>query len=151
MSKFSGSEPSPADSPVCTKHPRQSPLCIRTTPQQCGHSACSCWGIPSESVMLLKSIVHHPPAGCWSLSALGSFVMARRSVPQTQFAGDDRLVSIGPASLAKAWRRRSLHVRSSVTPCTSTSTETEERSSKKRMRKKKTGFHADVPVRIWLR
>jgi hypothetical protein len=60
VSKFSGSEPSPADSPVCTKHPRQSPLCVRTTPQQCGHSSWSCEVAERESVKLLRSIFYHP-------------------------------------------------------------------------------------------
>jgi hypothetical protein len=60
VSRFSGSEPSPCDSPVCTKHPRQSPLCIRTTPQQCGHSSSSCGVAERESLKLLRSIFHHP-------------------------------------------------------------------------------------------
>src|SRR5204863_3752022 len=60
VSKFSCSEPSPSDSPVCTKHPRQSPLCIRTTPQQCGHSSCSCGVAEWESLKLVKSIFHCP-------------------------------------------------------------------------------------------
>lgn len=60
MSRLSGSEPSPSDSPVCTKQPRQSPLCMRTTPQQCGHSSSS-WGVTErESVRLLRSIFYHP-------------------------------------------------------------------------------------------
>src|SRR6266540_4228050 len=130
-SRFSPSGRSSSASPVCTKHPRQSPLCTRTTPQQCGHSSGSCWCIPSESVMLLKSIFHHPS---WLLNATkcAPFVHYRKASRRPETAS---LVMIGwgpiGTSLAKARRRRSLHVRSSVTPCTSTSTESAGRSSKK--------------------
>jgi hypothetical protein len=132
-SRFSPSGRSSSASPVCTKHPRQSPSCTRTTPQQCGHSSGSCWCIPSESVMLLKSIFHHPS---WLLNATkcAPFVHYRKASRQPETAS---LVMIGwlgshrGTGLAKARRRRSLHMRSSVTPCTSTSTESAGRSSKK--------------------
>ena len=62
VSRFSPSEPSSSVNPVCTKHPRQSPLCIRTMPQQCGHSSSSCWVEPRESLIPLKSIFHNPAA-----------------------------------------------------------------------------------------
>jgi hypothetical protein len=127
MSRFSPSGRSSSASPVCTKHPRQSPLCTRTTPQQCGHSSGSCWCIPSESVMLFKSIFHHPS---WLLDAkLRSVCSLSQGEPSARngFPGDGSAgFQSGTGSLAKARRRRSLHVRSSVTPCTSTSTETGE-------------------------
>ena len=60
VSRFSPSEPWPSLSPVCTKHPRQSPSCLRTTLQQCGHSSGSCEVGVSESVRSLRSIFHCP-------------------------------------------------------------------------------------------
>ena len=55
-SRLSLSEPAPSAKPVCTKHPRQSPLCTRTTLQQCGHSSSSCGVVEWESVIPVKSI-----------------------------------------------------------------------------------------------
>ena len=83
VSKFSGSEPSPSDSPVCTKHPRQSPLCIRTTPQQCGHSSCSCGVAERESVRLLRSIFYHPSSAL--IADCAPFVHHRKAtrLPET--------------------------------------------------------------------
>jgi hypothetical protein len=60
-SRFSLSAHSSSVSPACTKQPRQSLLwCTRTTPQQCGHSSCSCGVAERESVRLVKSIFHCP-------------------------------------------------------------------------------------------
>ena len=60
-SRFSPSAPSSSVNPACTKQPRQSLLwCTRTTPQQCGHSSCSCGVAVRESVRLVKSIFHCP-------------------------------------------------------------------------------------------
>src|SRR4030095_369094 len=57
LSRFSLSAHSSSVSPACTKQPRQSPLwCTRTTPQQCGHSSCSCGVAERESVRLVKSL-----------------------------------------------------------------------------------------------
>ena len=61
VSRFSLSAHSSSVSPACTKQPRQSPLwCTRTTPQQCGHSSCSCGLAERESERLVKSIFHCP-------------------------------------------------------------------------------------------
>jgi hypothetical protein len=149
VSRFSGSEPSPSDSPVCTKHPRQSPLCMRTTPQQCGHSSSSCGVTERESVRLLRSIFYHPS---WALVAdCARFVHYRKAMHLPETASQ---VVIG-------WvpsRNRQ--------PCESVETEKltceVERYTmhkqfygkcrekfQKNAQKKKTGFYADVLATIW--
>lgn len=118
VSRFSLSDPSSSVSPACTKHPRQSPLwCTRTTLQQCGHSSCSCEVAERESVRLVKSIFYCPSFRRL-LSALLWLIKAGQFRRQTRV-------------LARARRARNLHDRSSVTPCSSSSTETRLRSSEK--------------------
>jgi hypothetical protein len=51
---------------------------MRTTPQQCGHSSCSCGVAECESVKLLRSIFHHPS---WPLVAeCASFVRYLKAI-----------------------------------------------------------------------
>jgi hypothetical protein len=137
VSRFSLSETSSSVSPACTKHPRQSPLwCTRTTPQQCGHSSCSCDVAESESVRLVKSIFYCPSFRKL-LGALLWLIKAGRFLRQTQV-------------LARARRARSLHVRSSVAPCTSISTETHARSFKKNsfLKRKRSSFYLIVSIMV---
>src|ERR671930_2310971 len=80
VSRFSPSEPSSSANPVCTKHPRQSPLCMRTTPQQCGHSSYSCWCVAKESVRPEKSMLGEVKLKELRKGDLASVKRARREI-----------------------------------------------------------------------
>ena len=140
MSRFSRSEPSSSASPVCTKHPRQRPLCIRTTPQQCGHSSCSCGVAVRESVKPVRSIFHCPG---WLLVANNApFVRCLKairwpeplSLPLASWAPD------GTWDLARVRWPRKLSVMSGITWCTSTSTGTRGQSSPKPLTEREKGL-----------
>jgi hypothetical protein len=149
VSRFSCSEPSPSDSPVCTKHPRQSPLCMRTTPQQCGHSSFSCEVAARESVKLLRSIFHHPSSAL--VADCAPFVHHRKAMhlPETaspvvidwvQSRNRQPCESVEAEKLTCEVERYTMH-KHFYGNCRA--------KFQKNAQKKKTGFHADVPATIW--